>query len=875
MSNSYEVLGDYLQRHAYENVWCTPDQDRQTIFKPARLTVNGGVWKDTKVMWEKMKLPDSTSRFHVYQIGQVYPPILGLGAKQNEWINLAQACNTNSMIADIYTVKGVQIHRNQVWYRVTEQKNLILAIRLPMFSRIQIDLNAEDIYMRLYSNAYFNSLRANGVDEIVHVQGTVIASTEDILNFQNVLDQWKAKTSGVTYCFNNGLIVDSIDLITTRIGDYVEFVYDGSIKRIVEFSVSSLNEFVSVLDSVHKYLLHYAGSSDVIDYHDDVDFFLCLPQPGNRFKGVYYHKNNPTAVRMVTHKDYSVPVQYLASYAQNLPELGGDVDALKIRLHIRESGYLRPLVREHNRIQELYLLEDQDIVDAMVGVDSVVSVWSAAALENSDYCKLMRSELGQITREMVQNAYGYNAVSKLIGDTPKATRLEGTLQVVDVPAGLHYCATAYEYDQDGFLLGWRHHQGGAIYAAQDSRCRMVELIFGFANENLDAVWNQATHVIDPSFSHRYYTCGFLAGTIDHQWVDETAGARYALINNRVTWLTDPDQRFTLVRSNKNHLCYSFSFMAIDSLIRFSIREFRADIGAYRVMTLPMGEMDVFLNRKKLIEGLDYIVDYPAVTLLNKEYLVDPENQAQEIVVRFSNFCDSELKRTPVPDVGFVQYGVLSFNNRYDIRDDKVNHVVVDGAVYRYDELNFAEEDFEIGITDARNGAPYAIRDIVVPMNNYLYASDEKTDRTYTLRKRSMDVDKEISDYMTLKIPQKDPTPPSAIPGRYQVVSPFFSKIIYDLRSGALWDEKLFEQYNDNFIMELLQPYLYLLKYDPTTDPIAPDPLFVVVHPHNLNSYLSLGVYEYKFLVRVNRLFGNGRIDLSAHVSVEEFGLAPV
>lgn len=873
MTSSYDVMGGFLQRHAYENVWCNPGQDRQSIMKLKRLTPKGGVWIDFKVMWERMYLPDRVSRFHVYQIGQIYPPIIGLTAKRNQWINLADACMQNSMIADMYTIRGVQIHRTQIWYRVTEQRDLIVAVRIPMFSRVEIDLNTEDIYLRLYSNSFFQSLRANDADDIIHVEGKVIATQQDILTIQNSLGTWKAKSSGVTYCFNNGMLVDNIDLITTQIGDYVEFVYDGSIKRVVDFNIADLKEFISDLDQVHKYLLHYPGVTDIIDYHDDCDFYVYKPGLPNRFKGVYYHKNNENAVRMVTHKDYSVPVQYLASYVQELAALGGDVDALRIRIYIRESGYDRPLVRDHNRIHELYLLEDQDIVDAMVGVDAVVSVWTAASLENSDYCKLMRASLGEVNEQLVQDAYGYNTVSKLVGDTPFKVSVINAARSVKVPVGLQTWSTAYEYDANGFLLEWHSHTGGEIYTAQNPACDMVEMIFGMAAENLDSVWNKQTTTIDPKYNHRYYSCGLIGGVADNQWVDETPTAHYAVLNNKVTWFTDPTQRFTLVRSNKNHLCYSFDYFAFDSLLRFSLHEFRTDIGANRTLAVPMGEMDIFLNKKRLIEGLDYIVDFPEVTILNKEYLIDPANQAQNIVVRATNFCDASLKSTPVRDVGYVQYGVLSFNNRYDVRDDKVNHVVVDGAVYRYDELQFAEGDFDVHVVDARNGAPYVIRDVVVPMNSYITGTDEKVDRTYALRARSLAVDEEISAYMTLKIPEKDPAPPSAIPGRYQVVSPFFSKIIYDLVSGGLWEDKFQEQYSDDYVMQVLQPYLYLLQYDPTTDPIAPDPRFVVVHPHNLPTYINIGVYQYKFLTRVNKIFGNGRIDLSAHLSVEQFGQA--
>jgi hypothetical protein len=222
------------------------------------------------------------------------------------------------------------------------------------------------------------------------------------------------------------------------------------------------------------------------------------------------------------------------------------------------------------------------------------------------------------------------------------------------------------------------------------------------------------------------------------------------------------------------------------------------------------------------------------------------------------------------DVGFVQYGALSFNNRYDIRDDKVNRVVVEGALYRYDELEFAEGDFDIHVSGATNGFPYSIRDIVVPMNGYLTADNQKTDPTYELRARDKIVTDAISIYMTLKIPEKVPTSPSSIAGLYPVVSPFFSRIVYDLNSGALWDEMMTEQYSDDWVRQTVEGYEYLLAWDPITDVNFLDPNFVVVQPHNLNHYVDMGIYQFKFLNRVQRIYAPTRISLSGSIRVAQF-----
>lgn len=870
MSTNMSVLGDTLQRHAYENVWCSPTQDKPAILRLARLTPNNGARASVRVQWRNYVLPNKTSRFHIYQIGQVYPPLLGLLATPNTWINVAESCRLNNCLADFYSDKGIQLPRFLAWYRVTPEKNLIVAVEIPDTQRIPFDLDNEHLSLRLYSNAYYESIRADSDLDTIDVFGVTVKTTQDILDFQYRVQNRRGSGHGHTYCFVNGFKVQDVTLLNTALGDHIEYVYDGSVKAVLHWPVKDLQQFHSTLDNARKYLLHHSLDVHTIDYHDDVDLFLVKTQ-GTNHSGVYYHKNSPEALRMVTHRDYSVPTQYLMSYAQMVSQLGGNVDELTLVMLIRHSGYERPLVYEHNRIQDLYKLSDEEIVRAMVGVNSVVDVWTASSLEASGYCSLMRAPLGGISRQNVQEAYGYNAVSKILGDTPMRVTMASGARLAPVPVGLQNNCTAYEYDRDGLLLGWYTHLGGPNYVPQNSTTDLIEFIYGQASEGVQAWWNVRTHAIDPSHNHRFYRCSLVAGGALGDWMDVTDSEDYIITGNTVQWTTDASSVYTLVRSNKQHIAYSQQFIAVDGLLTFSLRELRSDLSAYRTMGLPLGELDVFLNGRSLLENLDYFVDFPRVVITNKEYLVgNPDVDAQNVTVRFTSFCDRNLKRFSAPDIGFVQYGVLSYNNRYDIHEDKVNRIVVDGALYRYDEFQYAEEDFDVRVIDARNGAPYAIRDILVPMNTYLFGSTTKIDPTFALRDKSRIVDKAISDYLTTRIPQKKPSSPSAIPAMYTVASPFFCKIVHDLQSGALWNEQFTDSYDDNWVRRMCQPYEWLLAFDPISEERSVDPQFVAVHPHNHKTYVEVGVYQMKFLYRVAKIYAKDRIDLSAMIKVSIF-----
>lgn len=866
MSGNYGVMGDFLQTHAYANVWCTPNQDKQARLKPARLTPINGVWNRFTDMWRTVSLPDTTSRFHVYQIGQIHPLLLGLADSPRQWIRVSDACASQNVIVDIYTAKGYQLPRFDTYYMVTADENLIMAMRIQNTEQVPIDLNTEDIFVRLYKNAYYNSDRVDHSTEYIRVFGKIIKFTQDILDLQGLLNNYRTKP-GACYCTVNGMVVDNIDLNTTALGDVAEFVYDASIKQTLTLPVTSLKDFVSDLDSMHKYLIHNPNTVNTIDYHDDVDFFLIKPGVSNRYKGLYYHRNNEKAVRMVTHKDYALPVPYVAAYLNSVPSWTS-VDDLKVVVHIRKSGYERPLVFEANRIKDLYRMTDADALAAMVGLNATVDVWKAEELENSKYCALMRAKQGEITRASVQEAYGYNGVSKLVGDTPLFIEVNSNVLEAKIPVALQQGCTVYEYDENGLLLEWHYHSNTTIYPCQNTRTRLVEVMGGVAGNQLEIYRDQASITLDLNLNYRFYTSPIVGGVPQNIWSDVTDTSAYAVINGVVSWSINTANFNTLVLSSKKHLTYINDYIVDNGIINFTLREFRQDLTDYRTLTIPMGELDVFLNGRSLIRGLDYYVNFPVVVITNKEYLSNVDTDAQKVVVRHYGFCKPNMTLEDPADIGYVQYGVLSYNNRFDIRDDKVNRIIVDGQLYHPSELSFGEEDFDVHVVDARNGAPYAIRDIVVPMNSYLDAgSGTYVDPTYELRAQAKATDTAISNYLTLKIPEKNPTNPSTIPGLYQVYSPFFSRIIHDLMSGVLDDVAFATQYSDQFVRAKCLPYESWLAFDPLLQVNAVDHNYVIIHPHHFNHYVSLDIYKFRFLSRVVKLYGGELIDLSSFVNV--------
>lgn len=860
----YEMPGDVLQRHAYNNVWCTPNQDNQMKYTPARISPLNGHWYEFYHMWRKIELPTARDRYHIYQIGGIHPMLLGLEQRMGKWIPIPEVMVSQMLIADIYTGTGFQIPRQLVYYLYTEDRNLLMAVRNPDVPIVGWDWEADTMHFRLYSNAYFQSVRSKTATQYINCLSERPMDRTAAAAFLTKV-QSMPFSQGVKYYFVNGRFTNNITLATIDNGDYIDCIYDSSIKRVVDFPVSSLKEYNSTLDSLRKYLLHYSAASSVIDYQDDIDLFLWRTAD-NRTRGTYIHKLDERTLRMVTHKDYAIPLTKLEAIISTSPFIQSG-DKLYIRMHIRNSGYNRPLVKEVNRIHELYKLTDARVSSAMLGINSNVIEWRAETLEAAMYTAIMRAPQNTISRKMVQDAYGYHAISQIIGDTPVKTYKFSNQTLAKVPMGLQARATCYEYDAEGKLLGWYPHSNGDTYPCANATAKTVEMLYGFGGKDLDIRDEVLTGALEIANNYRYYWCNKSSGIPDYKWQNATTG---------IVQVTDVDfkwvgsaQRYTRVISNKNHLVYEFNYQANDGLIVFNL--VRNKNGVDVALEHPLGELDIFLNRKTLIEGLDYVVDFPRVYITNKSHLVNGGVGPQNVVVRAKGFATEDFQFRQLEETGFIVHDTVSYNFVYNVRDDHVIRVNIGGNLYHRDDVKFAEAGVVPKPIAANNGKPYGIRNIVVPMNNYIVGEQGVTDVTYKLLGEAEATDKRVSDYLTLYKPQDKPTDLSYIPDKYAIISPFFTKILMDLKDGILWDDRFTEHYGNAFVEELCKPYEYLLGIDPIGGDDRYDDRYVVIHPHPYSNYVSIGIYQHKFLRFVQSIYGGGKVDIANHVNILPFG----
>jgi hypothetical protein len=863
-------MQDFLVQHALTNVWCSPEQDNPHIFAAKRISKPVGELNQFLLMSRTIKLPVQGKRYHVYNIGQLPPGFLNLVQTDPSWARetwrlFSDSIITNKVLIQVYAVTGLMLPRFNSYFMFTNDKDLIFIIEdEPKFG---VNFATEQLYFRFYSNAFFQSDRGDATDDILFITGMKIQNNQQTIALQQLLATYTAK-HGKVYCYINGFRVQSLSLVNVAIGDIVEFYYDSSVKRVVTFNVKDLLSFSSILDDKYKFLLHYAGAGDnTIDYQDDVDIHIYYPLENNRFRGRYFHRNAVDSHRMVTHRDYSVPTQYVTYMIQrlitDLGTTGIDPTKFVMELSVRESGLLRPLIFDDSRIFELYKLPNDRILQAMMGVNSTLDIWKAENLENSAYVKLTKAEYSEVTLEAVQDAYGYNSISKIVGDTPAITTLSSGRQQATLPVALQENSTVYEYNANGHLLGVHFNSNNQIYNAVDNQTRLIEAISGRGSKRPDVRFGTDNIPLPSYDNYRVYMTFQSNGIPTTPWQDITGTDKYHVENGFLIWNNTEIDQLLMVRTDATFLDYEVTISSVNGNLFITLTEEEDRGSGYQeyALPVPLGELDVWMNDKSLINGLDYIVKFPQIYFLTKKHMVQPALTApQRIRVRWTGFANSDLTFDKPDDYGFIQYGILSHNNRYDIRDDKVLRITVNGSCKDRSALKFSEKNDSITVADPINGQPYQIKDVIVPLKQLV------NENTYTMKAHSLAIDEALSDYMTIRLPEPEQGVPSVIPQLYHLVSTFFSRIIDALRDNEITYEEIANAGSDSAVMALCQPYEYTLAFDPINEDNNIDALYTLVVPHPNSTVVTIQLYQYRFLMKVQKLYGQGRIDISQYVN---------
>lgn len=883
-------MNEALLRYATKTIWCSPDQDQQFVYKLSRVGSPDG---NTKSFWtpmERIGLPDTNHVWQVYQIGAVATRNLNVPKERFKWHRLDTLAKERLLFTNLYTEDGVQFPRFEAYCALLHGDGLFIAVR--QNDRVG-NLKKKDLYARFYTNAYFGSERSAS-NRWLEIIGQRFLTANDILLFQRHLEDRLASFKGPVYYLVNGRFVHNVSPVTCSEGDVAEVILDPSIAHVEDLAIKDLPAFTSILDQRRKYLLHHQTAVGHIEYCDDIDVYL-YKQSGIRLDGVYYHRNDAQGIRMVTHRDYSIPVDrvrafkdahttpnmFLNDIANHAETQWGDVNELRVRLYIRNSGLERPLQAESHRIQELYRLSDQAVLEAMVGMRSTIAEWKAEALENSPYCRFMAkpssfvmpiflndptrtSESKLKAQELVGDVFGYHAAAKLMANSPLTPATTSSTKMFELGFEHYDDSTVFEYSKEGLFLEAHYNVRGQYYLPRNSQTELVEVISGKAGDSLSEIYGNARVKLPEGYNYRLYVNSVWAGETVGTWKDithDTNLSSYGEIqhdDNGVrywVWKLDAKSQYGLVRTDETFVFHTETIPTDKGVLQFTVND--TINNQKSIMSLVPAVLDVWLNGRTLQEGLDYVVQWPKVVISNREYL-DLNAKEQVIQYRAYGLPTDQNARQDYVSTGFVKYGVLSHNGRFDLHRNKVQRIIIDGRLTTEDRVTMDEDTNNTVSPSFRNGAPYSIETPPVIFHT-VYDDD------YDARLKDDAIEKHISDYLTSTLPSTERPVADMIEYRYSITSCFANKVLTDLKSGTLKPTGLDGHYSEQFIRETLASYEWLLPFDLCQTEY--DKAYVTIQPGWADGPVELPYYQYTFFVRAMMLYLRHVPDHSKYLKV--------
>lgn len=886
--------------HAKLNVWCATNQDFQHHINLARITPARGVLRSYPVLWDSLAVPPTEKGrdyFHFYQIGHLPAKTFDFLAKENEWISYSDLNKDNNILIDVYLLSGAIVPRDHIWVTRLYNNNIVVAIKNNLkidygycntqyFNGVsykeKFNLDNDSAIIRFYSNAYFGDLNyiknaVDAKDPIRHVH-SLIKSRDDYTRF--MIDTTSIEglfgTSGFGVYYIDGFIVEKpAAFSTTMIGTYMSFMWDESFKKNLYFDLKHLPAFISTKNrGVRKYLLVTSDKYDRIDFYDDVDFYIVNNKTG---KGVYYNKNANFGISMITHNTYALNADIVDRYLQ-VHDFLGTIDNCSIRVMIRQGGRDVGIFNQKNRIEELYKLSYTDIVNTHLNTLSLVPNWRAAELEDSAYVKLMGAPSHLIDTDLVVDAYGYNGVISQFAN-PRIPVVAGdiiapTITMVPDNKNAVGVRTVFCYDGNGLLTGYFSNNSLSPFISLPTKLtksKITECMNFQLTEDKVSAWvniDVADDEIEQYGFRCYVSPGDLNG-ISGDWEDVTGSTFYTYTKAtltqpaKITWkwnLLSQTNLYPCVKSNKHLHVHKWSkpkTTKYDGCLEVVVRASQNWGGTIqkRALSIPAGNVDVFANGLSLIEDVDYVMNWPTIVIINKAINA---SETIDIIVRSYGFGDPRTdKPFKAKETGFLKGGKLSVNNTYDVRNNKAVRVVVDNKLVDMNDVNYGEYSNGNNYTD---GKPYSISDYVLPIENLVRSKD-----TWRMYEETLTIDKNVSDYLTPRLPEAPVKNPIINITRWPVISPVVSSILHAFVNNYDFDSLVPDNYTNADIERWLQPYKWLLPYDPAY--LKVDENFFRIEPHSNSKVFVISKKQYVFLEWIIKIYLNGRVDLTNNVKI--------
>lgn len=383
-------------------------------------------------------------RFYVYSVpANFFGPVK---VEALEWTNLATYCSSHLLNLQVFTRSGCFLNRGFIYIRQADHNDFIfMAIDAAMYercvsfgSKVRISPSTTEVVpldrslyvyeptIRQYMNVVWHDASQNkwllnpdyvdgdGTDAHPYTfrSGLMYFVDDDVivghyfdsdlqphyrtLGYTMTPAQAVVGEIGGTFATVNGRLITGEYKRFLTFGDYVEETYDDDIIAQLDI-VPGENTVYTGKDGKDRLLVHIpktVNPNNLTITPNTCDLWLIPVNDGTaetpcEVSGVYVTlAGNGSGLHQLTHCDFSLNMDLLESIKTHY-----GFDKFYLRVMVRTHGKTKKLTRDAAYIDQLYTLDDNKIVEFMMGkepvqtrdTDPILLFWKASEMEDSLY----------------------------------------------------------------------------------------------------------------------------------------------------------------------------------------------------------------------------------------------------------------------------------------------------------------------------------------------------------------------------------------------------------------------------------------------------------------------------------------------------------
>lgn len=374
MTIAEDAVVQALNGYTFQNIWNEPLLEYASNVK--LIPVSTTFLINWIIAPRYIPLPDTGLQYAVYSVNYT---LVGnsLVIPQNTWVATDTIANTYQTLFHVYTADGLMLPKGFVLlYNNSYNNTLYVAIQKTPFMSIAGISNWSNLYLSVYR--YLQ----NGTP--LNVQSIYIPNPDTGLvvtgQVQTAITTALTLTNNGTTVYSNGYDIPTSTTPSFTAGSYVDIITDTTVAGIYSVNLTTTDTgYYSSFYSLYKQVLHCPKSLNPNNEIMTVELLSLTARRNLDNIGLYITKSAENSVTQITHNDVGINTEVVSALQAAL----GTQD---ISIEVKFRTHQKTLIREINYIDYLYINDDADILNFLIGSsDASLPFWTAASLEQATY----------------------------------------------------------------------------------------------------------------------------------------------------------------------------------------------------------------------------------------------------------------------------------------------------------------------------------------------------------------------------------------------------------------------------------------------------------------------------------------------------------